>query len=127
MSENSDGGKSGRTGADGATSQAWVWSQYKGVLPDVESRGSAVAKEFAPPAGSRSQIKTQLPQTVSDRQSAPETEALIRTDRARHPLAIVAGLAAAVLILVVLAWLFSPRPTPNSESNANPDVTTGAP
>ena len=127
MSKNFDGGKSGHAGADGSAPQAWVWSQYKGVLPRAESSGSTIAKEAAPPAASRSQIKTELPQIVSDRQSAPDTEALIRTDRARRPLAVVTGLAAAVLILVVLAWLFSPRPTPDSQINANPGVTTGVP
>jgi hypothetical protein len=126
MSNNFDGGKSS-AGADGSVPQAWVWSQYKGVLPGVKDRASTVVKEAVSTAGSRSQIKTELPQTVSDRQSAPETEALIRTDRTRRPLAAVAGLAAAVLILIVLAWLFSPRPAPNSGSTANPDVTTGAP
>ncbi|RNJ48157.1 hypothetical protein D1O30_20265 [Methylocystis hirsuta] len=84
-----------------------MWSQYKGVLAGVESRGSAVVKQSVPPSGSRTQIKVELLQTVSDRQSAPETEALIRADRARHPLAVAVGFAAAIMILVVLAWLFS--------------------
>jgi hypothetical protein len=126
MSKNFDGAESEHAGADGSAPQAWVWSQYKGVLPGVESHGSAIVKESVPPSGSRSQIKVELPQTVSDRQSAPETEALIRTDRARH-FAVAVGLAAAVMILVALAWLFSPGPAPNGESGANPDVKTGAP
>ena len=112
MSKNFDETESGHVGADGSAPQAWVWSQYKGVLPDVKSGGSAVAKEFVPIAGSRGQIKVELPQTVSDRQSAPETETLIRTDRARHPFAVAVGLAAAVLILIVLAWFFSPGLAP---------------
>jgi type IV secretory pathway TrbD component len=112
MSKNSDGAESVHAGADGSVPQAWVWSQYKGVLPGVKSGGSAVAKESVPIAGSRSQIKIELPQTVADRQSTPEPETLISTDRARHPFAVATGLAAAVLILVVLAWFFSPGPAP---------------
>ncbi len=107
MSKNFDGAESGGAGADGSAPQAWVWSQYKGVLPGAESRGSTVATESAPPARSRSQIKVELPQAVVDRQSAPETEALISTNTARRPLAVAAGLAAAVVILVLLVWLFS--------------------
>ena len=107
MSKNFDAAERGHAAADGSMPHAWVWSQYKGVLPGVKSGGSAVAKESVPPAGSRSQIKVELPQTVTDRQSAPEPEMLINTDRARHPLAVAAGLAAAALILIALAWLFS--------------------
>lgn len=112
MSRNFSGAESGHVDADGSAPQAWVWSQYKGVLPGVKSGGSAVAKESVPIAESRSQIKVELPQTVSGRQSAPETETLIRTDRARHPFAVAVGLAAAVLILIVLAWFFSPGLAP---------------
>jgi hypothetical protein len=112
MSKNFDGAESGRAGVEVSVPQAWVWSQYKGVLPGVKSGGSAVAKESVPIAGSRGQIKVELPQTVSDRQSAPETETVIRTDRARHPFAVAVGLAAAVLILIVLAWFFSPGLAP---------------
>jgi hypothetical protein len=111
MSENFDG-ESGHATGEGSAPQAWVWSQYKGVLSGVESRGSAVVKQSFPPSGSRSQIKVEVLQTVSDRPSAPETEELIRTDRARHPLAVAVGFAAAIMILVVLARLFSPGSAP---------------
>jgi hypothetical protein len=107
MSKNSNGAESVHAGADGSAPQAWVWSQYKGVLPGVKSGGSAAAKELAPPTVSRSQSKVELPQTVADRQSTPRPETLSSTERARHPLAVAVGLAAAVVILVVLAWLFS--------------------
>ncbi len=107
MSKNFDGADSAHVAADGSAPQAWVWSQYKGVLPSVENRGATVAKESAPPAGSRDQIKVELPQTVSGGPSASETEALISADRARHPLAVAIGFAVAIVILVVMASLFS--------------------
>lgn len=107
-----DGADSAHAAADGSAPQAWVWSQYKGVLPGVENRGAAAAKESAPPVGSQGQTKVEFPQTVSDRQSAPQTEALISTDRARHPIIVAIGFTAAIMILVVLAWLFSPGPAP---------------
>lgn len=112
MSKNFNCADSAHAAADGSAPQAWVWSQYKGVLPGVENRGAAVAKDSAPPARSRGQTKVEFPQTVSGGPSAPETEALISTDRARHPLAVAIGFAVAIVILVVLARLFSAGPAP---------------
>lgn len=111
MSKNFDD-ESGHAGGEGGAPQAWVWSQYRGVLAGVESRGSAVVKQSVPPSGSRGQINVEFLQTVSDRPSALETEELIRTDRARHPLAAAVGFAVAIMILVVLARLFSLGSTP---------------
>ena len=62
--------------------QAWVWTQYGGESPPSEG-------EYG---------------------SAAEEDPMLFEEKGLHPFATALGLAAAVAIIMVLVWLFTPCP-----------------
>lgn len=73
--------KEEREARNAGVPQAWVWSQYRGESPPSEGAYGLTADE----------------------------DPMLFEEKGLHPFATALGLAAAVAIIVVLAWLFTPQ------------------
>jgi cytoskeletal protein RodZ len=89
-------------GPEGQPPSAWVWSHYRGVQP-----GDAPAAVEQPPA------------------SAASAPAAAPVAAAQHSSLIGIGLAAAVIIIAGLTWLFTTRPAAGPNTTEEPPAATG--
>ncbi|WP_457798710.1 hypothetical protein [Methylocystis sp. S23] len=80
-------------GPEGQPPAAWVWSQYRGVQPAEPPAAEAPAEEVAAPS--------------AEPLGAPEADAPVP---ARNSSLIGLGLAAAVIVIAGLTWLFTTKP-----------------
>ena len=88
---------------------AWVWSQYRGVIAD----GPASAQATPVPA---------------EPQAAPAPVAAAAGAEEKNSTLIGAGIAAAVLVIAGLTWLFTTQPASNpAPAEQAPAATDSAP
>jgi hypothetical protein len=76
--------------------EAWVWSHYRGVLPDDVSQASVWGHYVG-----------ELPQSADERStgSAASTPLSVLAQRGAR---LTVGFAGALLVVAGLTWLFSP-------------------
>lgn len=90
-------------GPEGQPPSAWVWSQYRGVQP-----GESPAHAAEPPPA------------AAAAPTAPAAPAV-----SQHSSLIGIGLAAAVIIIAGLTWLFTTRPAADPSAPGEPPAATG--
>jgi hypothetical protein len=94
-------------GPGGLPPSAWVWSQYRGVLPAADSPVAGAPVE-TPAAGSSS---------IPDAAPAAATNSSM----------IGLGLAAAVVVIAGLTWLFATKPASEPAAPQTSSAATEAP
>ena len=77
--------------------QAWVWSEYRGVM-----------QEDVLPAWVWGQYKGELPKAVSQYDSDSPQESTPLANSLQHALYLFVGLSTGVIVVALLTWLFSP-------------------
>jgi len=134
MTEISGGGNENCASGTGNVRQAWIWSEYKGVLPQVESSGSLSSGAPAPSELVRREDEAEFLGGANESRpgaAAPPPRPEPKPPLKREPQytrAPALGLAAVIVAIVGLAWLFTTRPAsdPRPES-ATPEATLPAP
>jgi hypothetical protein len=99
-----------RGGQEGLTPLAWVWSQYKGELPQGMQAVRADGQASVALAWVWSQYRGEFPQSAGERNAISKADARASTMSGKEPSLVWLGLAAAILVVGGLVWLFSGSP-----------------
>lgn len=134
MTEILGGGNENCANGKGDAPQAWIWSEYRGVLPQIESAGSLSSGAPAPSELVRREDEGEFPGGASESRPAaaappppPEAEPPFKPEP-RYTRAPALGLAAVIVAIAGLAWLFTTRPASNPRPEpASPEATLPAP